>query len=213
MALENHSRMTGESLDRGLQWLAQVDPDLAGVLARLGPPPLWARPPGFPTLIHIILEQQVSLASARAAFERLLQARSPLTPEGFLTLDGETLRRIGFSRQKSAYCRGLAEQIILGKLDLEALEGLEDEAARERLVQVKGIGAWTADIYLLMALQRPDIWPSGDLALASAVQVVKRLPGRPNPAELEEIGRAWRPWRAAAARLLWHHYLSERGMS
>jgi len=213
MRVGDHIRLNEESLARGLRELAQVDPDLAGVLARLGPPPLWARPPGFGTLVYIILEQQVSLASARAAVDRLGQALSPLTPEGFLTLDDETLRRIGFSRQKSAYCRGLAEQLVLGRLDLEALERLDDEAAREALMQIKGIGAWTADIYLLMALCRPDIWPSGDLALAAAVREVKKLPGRPNPAELEEIGRAWRPWRAVAARLLWHYYLSGRGGS
>jgi DNA-3-methyladenine glycosylase II len=201
-------KLTEETLAQGVRSLAQVDPDLARVVARIGPPPLWARLPGFPTLIHIILEQQVSLASAKAAFGRLQAAISPVTPETFLTLDGETLKRIGFSRQKTAYGRGLAEQILLGRLDLAALEGLEDEAARAALLGVKGIGPWTADIYLLMALGRPDIWPSGDLALAAAVQAVKGLSSRPGAGELVEIARAWQPWRAVAARLLWHHYLN-----
>jgi DNA-3-methyladenine glycosylase II len=201
-------KLTEETLAQGVRTLSQGDPDLARVVARIGPPPLWARAPGFPTLIHIILEQQVSLASAKAAFDRLQAAISPVTPEAFLSLDGETLKRIGFSRQKSAYGRGLAEQILLGRLDLEALEGLADEAARAALLGVKGIGPWTADIYLLMALRRPDIWPSGDLALAVAVQAVKGLNSRPGAGDLDEIAQAWRPWRAVAARLLWHHYLN-----
>jgi DNA-3-methyladenine glycosylase II len=201
-------QLTEETLALGVERLAQGDPDLRRVAARIGPPPLWARPPGFPTLIHIILEQQVSLASAKAAFDRLQAAISPITPAAFLSLDNESLKRIGFSRQKSAYCRGLAEQILHGRLDLEALGGLEDEAARHALLGVKGIGPWTADIYLLMALRRPDIWPSGDLALAAAAQAVKGLSARPGTAELEGLAQAWRPWRAVAARLLWHHYLN-----
>jgi DNA-3-methyladenine glycosylase II len=169
---------------------------------------MWGREPGFPTLVHIILEQQVSLASARAAYDRLLLAASPLTPERFLQLDDARLRAIGFSRQKAAYGRHLARAILDGRLDLVALEAMDDEAARSALTEIKGIGPWTANIYLLMALRRPDIWPSGDLALAVAVQMVKRLDARPTPDEMEAYGEHWRPWRAAAARLLWHYYLS-----
>jgi DNA-3-methyladenine glycosylase II len=184
------------------------DPDLAQIIQMLGPPPLWAREPGFPTLIHIILEQQVSLASARAAFERLLAAATPLTPHSFLRFDDATLKAIGFSRQKMGYCRLLAESVMRRQLDLDALCGLPDADVRSALVQLKGIGPWSADIYLLMALRRRDVWPNGDLALITALQRVKRLPERPARELFEEIGQAWRPWRAVAARVLWHYYLS-----
>ena len=195
------------SFKRGLRSLARRDRDLAGILRRLGPPPLWAREPGFPTLIYIILEQQVSLASARAAYDRLL-ASGPLTPARFLGFDDAALKAIGFSRQKTAYGRGLARAVADGELDLAALEAMTDAEARVALQKVKGVGPWTAEIYLLMALLRPDAWPSGDLALAVALQYVKGLPARPGPDEVVALGRAWQPWRAVAARLLWHHYLS-----
>jgi len=170
---------------------------------------MWAREPGFPTLIHIILEQQVSLASARAAYDRLLAAASPLTPARFLELDDVALKRIGFSRQKTAYGRELAWAVLDGHLNLAELHTLDDGTVRSELIKVKGIGPWTADIYLLMALRRPDVWPSGDLALAAAAQRVKRLASRPKPDELDALGASWHPWRAVAARLLWHYYLSE----
>lgn len=200
--------LTEETLAAGLAYLSKCDPDLAQILARLGPPPMWDREPGFPTLIHIILEQQVSLASAKAAYDRLRAAVTPLTPQGFLALDDAELKGIGFSRQKTAYGRDLAQAIVGGQLDLAALETMEDTAVRTQLMRIKGIGFWTADIYLLMVLRRPDVWPVGDLALAVAAQQVKGLSARPTPEELAAISTNWRPWRAVAARLLWHHYLS-----
>ncbi len=200
--------MSGNDFRAGLQHLIRSDPDLQSIVARLGPPPLWAREPGFPSLVHIILEQQVSLASARAAYEKLSAAAVDLSPARFLRFSDGELRGFGFSRQKAGYCRGLAQSIVEGSLDLDALLEMDDLQARSRSMQVKGIGPWTADIYLLMALRRPDIWPTGDLALAAAVQDVKRLPGSPDGEQLEEIAAAWRPWRAVAARILWHHYLS-----
>jgi len=202
--------LTEQTLAQGLQYLSARDSDLAQILRDLGAPPMWSREPGFPTLIHIILEQQVSLASAQAAFNRLVAAISPLTPQRFLQLDDAALKTIGFSRQKTAYGRHLAESILEGRLDLDGLNALDDTAARSALLQLKGVGPWTADIYLLMALRRPDIWPSGDLALATAVQMVKRLPDRPSAEQLHAIGQAWQPWRAVAARVLWHYYLSQR---
>lgn len=168
---------------------------------------MWERDEGFSTLVLIMLEQQVSLASARAAYDRLLAIASPLTPESFLALDDTALRRAGFSRQKTAYVRHLAQLIAAGELDLPALAAMSDEEARAALMRVKGVGPWTAEIYLLRALLRQDAWPAGDLALAVAAQEVKRLPSRPTPAALEELAHAWRPWRAVAARLLWLHYL------
>lgn len=201
--------LTDESLLRAVRLLSRRDPDLGRVVRRFGAPPMWAREAGFSTLLHIILEQQVSLASAKAAHTKLLDAASPLTPQRFLELDDATLKSVGFSRQKTAYGRHLAQSMIEGHLDLEALHSMNDSDVRCELVKIKGIGQWTADVYLLMVLRRPDVWPTGDLALAVAAQSVKRLKSRPTPQELEEIGMAWRPWRAVAARILWHHYLSE----
>jgi DNA-3-methyladenine glycosylase II len=199
--------LTERRLAAGVAALSARDPDLARIVARVGPPPLWPRATGFGTLVHIILEQQVSLAAARAAFQRL-SAAGPVTPEHFLSFDDAALKLIGFSRQKAAYGRGLAQALVSGELDLEGLQRLDDEAARTALLRLKGIGPWTADIYLLMALRRPDVWPVGDLALAAAVRRIKRLRGHPSPERLLAIGEAWRPWRAVAARMLWHYYLS-----
>lgn len=201
-------RLTPQTLLEATHELAARDEDLARVLAALGPPPLWARKPGFPTLVHIILEQQVSLASARAAFVKLGAATGRLTPQAFLRLDDVTLREIGFSRQKAHYCRVLAETLVTKQLRLGELARMEDVAAHQALISLKGIGRWTADIYLLMALRRPDVWPRGDLALIKAAQRVKRLAAAPTNDELEILAEGWRPWRSVAARLLWHDYLS-----
>jgi DNA-3-methyladenine glycosylase II len=195
------------TLAAGVALLAARDPDLAAIYARLGTPPLWARPPGFGTLVHIILEQQVSLASARVAFDRLCAEVEPLTPAGVLRLDDATLKRVGFSRQKAAYARHLAAALVDGSLDLDDLATQDDDTVRARLIALKGIGPWSAEIYLLMALRRADAWPAGDLALQVAAQGVKRLDARPDPATLTQLAEAWRPWRAVAARLLWQHYL------
>ncbi len=195
-------------LHSATQALARRDPDLRRVVRRLGPPPLWDRPLGFATLVRIILEQQVSLASARAAFERLAEALSAIEPTAFLSLDDATLKSIGFSRQKARYCRVLAQAVLAGTLDLERLDALPDDRVRDDLTAIPGIGPWTADIYLLMALRRPDVWPVGDLALRAALQDLKCLPSTPTSGEFERLGEPWRPWRSVAARLLWHHYLN-----
>ncbi len=196
---------------QGVRFLADRDAHLAEVVDTYGQPPLWVREPGFPTLVYIILEQQVSLASAKAAFDRLNAAVRPLTPKRFLKLTDAELLRIGFSRQKTLYTRLLADSLARRHFDLRYLHDLHDDAARKMLIALKGIGRWTADIYLLSALRRPDIWPTGDLALATAVQEVKRLRKRPSPERLEKLSRPWRPYRAVAARLFWHAYLSKRG--
>lgn len=201
--------VTEETLSVGLRFLSDRDPDLATILGEVGPPPIWGREPGFPTLVRIILEQEVSLASAKAAYDRLLNAATPLTPESFLQLDEITLKRIGFSGQKTRYCRHLAESLVEKSLNLTEFERMSDETVRTELLRLKGIGHWTVDIYLLMALRRPDVWPNGDLALAKAIQKVKCLDTRPTSGELNTIGAAWRPWRAVAARLLWHYYLTD----
>ncbi len=184
------------------------DPDLVRIADQFGPPPAWTRDPGFSTLIHFILEQQVSLASALATFTRLNEVAAPLTPTSFLALDDETLRQAGFSRQKTRYGRELARAIESGALDLTALPALDDAAVHAQLTQIKGIGSWTANVYLLMCLRRPDVWPVGDLALRVAVGRVKGLIARPTREEVEAIGEAYRPHRSLATRLYWHHYLS-----
>ncbi|PYT83287.1 MAG: DNA-3-methyladenine glycosylase 2 family protein [Acidobacteria bacterium] len=201
-----------EAFAQGVRLLTARDAHLAEVVKTYGRPPLWVREPGFPTLVYIILEQQVSLASAKAAFDRLEAAISPVTPKRFLTLRDAELLRIGFSRQKTLYTRLLAESLVRRHFDLGYLHDLPDDSAHKMLIAFKGIGRWTADIYLLSALRRPDIWPTGDLALATAVQEVKRLRKRPSPEKLEALSAPWRPWRAVAARLFWHAYLCKRGL-
>ena len=196
-----------------MEHLARLDATFAGVVRKHGPPPLWAREPGFSTLVQIILEQQVSLASAKAAYAKLCQIANPLTPEKFLKLDDRRLKEAGFSRQKMIYCRELSKAVLEGRLQLDILDRLNDDAVRKELVKHKGIGPWSADIYLLEALLRPDIWPVGDLALASSVKELMGFSKRPDEAELSEIGHPWKPWRAVAARILWHSYLSERGIT
>ena len=206
-------RVTEEFFAQAIAELAQRDPDLARVLEEYGSPPLWVREPGFPTLVYIILEQQVSLASARALYQRLQEVVRPFTPARFLKLTEVEMRKLGFSRQKAHYTRLLAEAIQRREFNLKALHDLHEDHAREKLIALKGIGRWTADIYLLSALRHPDIWPVGDLALATAVQEVKRLRQRPSPEKLEKMSAPWRPWRAVAARLFWHAYLRKRGQS
>lgn len=206
----SHTILNEEIFSQGVRLLADRDGHLAEVVKTYGQPPLWVREPGFPTLVYIILEQQVSLASARAAFDRLNAAVEPLTPSAFLRLSDAELLRIGFSRQKTLYTRLLAESLARRHFDLRYLYGLPDESAHKMLIAFKGIGRWTADIYLLSALRRPDIWPIGDLALATAVQEVKRLRKRPSPEKLEVLSAPWKPWRAVAARLFWHAYLCKR---
>lgn len=191
--------------------LVAADPDLAAIVERHGVPEFWAREPGFPTLVLLILEQQVSLASARAAYDRLVLRLDGLTPRGVLDSTDAELRADGFSRQKNRYVRALASAIEEGALDLEAIAALDDVEVRRALVALPGVGPWTAEVYLLSALRRPDTWPTGDIALQEGTRRAKGLELRPTPDELEALGEAWRPHRASAARLLWHLYLSENG--
>ena len=199
-----------KSLAIAAKSVALMDRDFARTLAILGPPPLWAREPGFVTLVRIILEQQVSLASADAMFQRLKKNIKPLTPATIIAAGEPFLRSFGVTRQKAAYFMNVARAIQNGGLDLEVLGQLSDELAIEKLTSVKGIGQWTAKIYLLMALRRPDVWPVGDVALATAYKNLKGRLERPTQPELSEMALAWRPHRATAARMLWHYYLSPK---
>lgn len=168
---------------------------------------MWARPPSFATLVRIILEQQVSLASARAVFKRLTRIVTPFSAHRFRRITPARLQRAGMTRQKRAYCYHLAEALVRKRLCLIRLHRLADDEVRKTLMQVKGIGPWTADVYLLMALRRPDVWPRGDLALKAALVSLKGLAAVPSDAQFKAYGNAYRPWRAVAARILWHSYL------
>jgi DNA-3-methyladenine glycosylase II len=190
--------------------LSERDAALGSIVERYGLPAFWWRPAGFATLLLLILEQQVSLASAKAAFDRVDARAGGITPEALLVLSDAELRADGFSRQKARYARALAAAIQSGELELDDLDGQDDEQARSTLVALLGVGAWTAEVYLLSALRRPDAWPTGDLALQEAARRALALDTRPTPEQLELVGERWRPHRATAARLLWHLYLAER---
>ncbi|MCW5921829.1 MAG: DNA-3-methyladenine glycosylase 2 family protein [Saprospiraceae bacterium] len=198
------------SLKEASHWLAARDAALAFVLEKYGYPPLWSRKPGFSTLVHIILEQQVSLASANAAFQRLKNKLVDITPDAFLLLDDSALRDIGFSRQKTMYARALAEAVLAQTFDFDLLATLRDDEARAEMKRLKGIGDWTADIYLSECLLRPDILPKGDIAMQEAFRVLNRLPKRPKHDDFEAATHHWRPWRSVGTRMLWHFYLCER---
>lgn len=200
--------LTLQTLAEAAASLSARDRELASVLRKHGVPPMWGRNPGFVTLVRIILEQQVSLISARSMFKRLTANINPFTPERFLELGDAHLRSLGVTRQKSAYFLSLAEATVAGELAM--LSRLSDDAARALLMRIKGIGPWTADIYLLMVLKRPDIWPNGDVALATAVMNLKQLNTRPSFPQLEQTAESWRPFRSVAARMLWQYYLANR---
>ncbi|MEO0835702.1 MAG: DNA-3-methyladenine glycosylase 2 family protein [Cyanobacteria bacterium J06642_3] len=193
-----------------IEELIQRDRNLAEIIDTWGYPPSWQREPGFATLIRIILSQQVSYASAKAAFKRLEDAVADLTPASFLTLDDAELKAVGFSRQKTRYGRILAQAILNEELDLANLSSASDQEIRQELTKIKGIGDWTVDIYLMMALQRPDVFPAKDLAVAIAVKEIKNLSQRPTAAELEMIAESWKPYRAIATKILWHYYLNRK---
>lgn len=200
--------MDNIAFNKDVDKLIERDRDLAEIVSTYGYPPTWQRKPGFATLIRIILEQQVSYASAKAAFQRLNDAVEILNPQSFLTLNDGELRAIGFSRQKSRYGRILAQAVADRTLNLARLSSLNDRAIRDELTGIKGIGDWTVDIYLMMALQRQDVFPTKDLAVAIAVKEIKNLATRPQAAELAEIAQLWQPYRAIATKILWHYYLN-----
>ena len=202
--------LTQKSLALAARGLAARDEMLAAIHATYGDPPLWRRSAGFQTLVHIILEQQVSLKSAKAMLVRLEASIQPFTPFRFIELGDGYLRSLGVTRQKSAYLLHLSDSIVNGDLSFARLARMSDEEARFVLTRVKGIGSWSADVYLLMAMRRADIWPAGDLALAVAMQELKGLTSRPGPDELERLAETWRPHRAVAARMLWQYYLGRR---
>lgn len=199
-----------DDIKRACVELSASDPHLARVYETYGTPPLWERPTGFGTLLNIILEQQVSLASAKACFDKLAAHLGEVTPANLLSINDADLKTIGFSRQKAAYARHLSEAIIENRIDLDGLHLLPDAEVKAELVKLKGVGEWTSDVYLLMAMLRPDVMPKGDIALHAAYQKLTKADKRPGSDEFVAMAEKWRPFRSVAARLLWHFYLSER---
>jgi DNA-3-methyladenine glycosylase II len=203
-------------LQQALDHLAGADKHMAEAIANIGAPPPRYRPAGFATLMHVIIAQQVSTASARAISGRLTERLSPpnsvgFTPEGFIGLTDADLRAVGFSRQKTVYGRDLAAAFLDGRVSLAKLRRMPDEDAIAALSSVKGIGRWSAEVFLLFSLKRPDVMPAQDLALMVAAQRLKGLRARPDPKKLLTIAEPWRPFRSFGARMLWHYYRNGKG--
>lgn len=201
---------SAENFHRICDDLSSADPDLQQVLQTYGYPPMWTRPNTFETLVHIILEQQVSLASALATLNKLREYIVTITPERVLSLTDEELRACYFSRQKTSYVRYLAAALLDGRIDLDALEKRSDEEVRTTLQTLKGIGNWTIDIYLIFVLHRTDVFPIGDLAAVNALKQLKKIPKDTSREALLQMTTAWQPYRTIATMLLWHYYLSLR---
>jgi len=198
-------------LQQALDHLAGADKHMAEAIAEIGAPPPRHRPAGFATLMDVIIAQQVSTASARAISGRLRERLSKVTAEGFVALTDADLRAVGFSRQKTLYGRDLAAAFQDGRVSLPKLRRMEDEEAIAALSSVKGIGRWSAEVFLLFSLNRPDVMPAQDLALMVAAQRLKGLRARPDPKKLLKIAEPWRPFRSVAARMLWHYYRNGKG--
>jgi len=192
--------------------LAKKDRHLFAIIRQYGYPPMWTRRGNFQTLIHIILEQQVSLASARAALNKLRERIGTITPKKLLALSDEDLKTCYFSRQKTVYARYLANAIVSKQIILKKFSDLDDAEIRRQLKTIKGIGDWTVDIYLLFALQRTDLFPLGDLAMVNALKEVKQLSKETKQEELLKLAERWRPYRSIATILLWHYYIQKRGI-
>ena len=192
--------------------LAKKDRHLFAIIRQYGYPPMWTRRGNFQTLIHIILEQQVSLASARAALNKLRVRIGTITPKKLLALSDEDLKTCYFSRQKTVYARYLANAIVSKQIILKKFSDLDDAEIRRQLKTIKGIGDWTVDVYLLFALQRTDLFPLGDLAMVNALKEVKQLSKETKQEELLKLAERWRPYRSIATMLLWHYYIQKRGI-
>ena len=190
--------------------LAKKDRHLFAIIRQYGYPPMWTRRGNFQTLIHIILEQQVSLASARAALNKLRERIGTITPKKLLALSDEDLKTCYFSRQKTVYARYLANAIVSKQIILKKFSDLDDAEIRRQLKTIKGIGDWTVDVYLLFALQRTDLFPLGDLAMVNALKEVKQLSKETKQEELLKLAERWRPYRSIATMLLWHYYIQKR---
>lgn len=199
------SKLTREGLREALAEIAKRDADMARAHGEVGLPALRRRKPGFETLLRAIVAQQVSVAAAASIWARVTATVQPFEPAAFLDATDEALRAAGLSRQKIGYGRGLAADLATGRVRLDRLGRMSDEEAIAELVKIKGIGRWSAEVYLLFAHGRADMWPVDDVGLMAGMQRVKRLEARPGRVEMLTLGEAWRPWRGAGALLLWHY--------
>lgn len=202
------ARFSAQNFNGLCDELARRDADLSSIIDAHGYPPIWMRANTYETLVHIVLEQQVSLASALAALNKLRDITGGITPRTILSLSDEQLRAGYVSRQKIIYLRNLANEIIEERLILANFETATDEEVRRQLTTLKGIGNWTADVYLMFVLQRPDIFPVGDLAAVNALKRIKKLDSGTTTETLLAIAETWKPFRTIATMLLWHQYLS-----
>ena len=192
--------------------LAERDDDFAAIISAHGYPPLWGRRQGFATLVHIILEQQVSLASARSAYNKLKEKIGTVTAAKILLLTDEDLKACYFSRQKIKYVRHLAEAVVNKQLVINKLPMLSNDEIREKLTKIKGIGNWTVDVYLMMVLHRCDLFPMGDIALVNGLRHIKKLSRESDASELIAHIDRWSPYRTVAAYLIWHEYIRRKNM-
>ena len=207
-----HLRFGEDNFHSFCDILAKKDKDLKTVIRVHGYPPMWTRPATFQTLILTILEQQVSLASAYAAFKKLKEKIGYVTPSKILSLSDEELRACYFSRQKIIYARELATAIQSKKLRLHKFSHAHEDEIRIELKKVKGIGDWTVDVYLMHALQRTDLFPLGDIALVNSLKEVKQLHAHTTKKKMLKISEPWRPYRTIASMILWHAYIQKRGI-
>lgn len=207
-----HPVFTKANFHELCQELAEKDADLKAIINSYGLPPMWSRPAIFQSLVLTILEQQVSLASAYAAFKKLKAKTGFVTPKKILRLTDADLKACYFSRQKIVYVRALAEAIVSKKINLKKLSVSPDDEIRNILKQVKGIGDWTVDVYLMHALQRSDLFPLGDIALVNSLKHIKQLHAGVSKEEMLAIAENWRPYRTIASMMLWHAYIQRKGI-
>lgn len=193
-------------------WCSNIEPKLKQVIEKFGYPPFWHREPNFETLILTILEQQVSLASAKSAFNKLVEKINTVTPVNLFRLSDEELRSCYFSKQKIIYSKILANEIITGKLDLTELKHLPENKIRSTLVKLKGIGNWTIDMYLLMSLHFADIFPPGDLATIKSVYELELVPASFSKEEIINFMKKFSPFQSVATYILWHSYIERRNL-
>ena len=199
------SRIGDLDFASGLSQLTSLDPDIAVAAGLVEIPEQQKRQPGFASLVHIIISQQLSLASAGAIWRRLM-AKGPITPELLLELGKHGMREVGFSEPKIRYALELARCVRSGKFNPDSLYSMDDESAIERITNLVGFGRWSAEVYLMFCLGRPDIWPAADIALQESTRQIKGLDFRPGPEEMYVIARPWRPWRSVVAHLFWRYY-------
>lgn len=186
--------------------LAKVDTDFNKIITEIGLPEERHRSPNLATLIHIIVSQQISLTAATSIWKKFTEQLNDISPNNIIRLGEQGLRNIGFTRSKSAAVLNLCQQIMNGTFDIDAMSSMDDNKAKKYIMGLSGFGEWSASIFLIFCLGRPDVWPSGDIALQEATKSLKRLDTRPKTKQMDELSISWKPFRTTAAHLLWHHY-------